>query len=138
MILFEAGRGRGRGGGVPVLPAGMWEALNGSNGNSGSDNLAVDVDAFLSGDNDLNIADSNGDLMPVGFGRSGGRNGGRTGGRGRGRGRDFDERGGRGRGIERDLKGKDWECPSCTNINWSWRTTCNKCNASKPAVRKLC
>jgi hypothetical protein len=30
------------------------------------------------------------------------------------------------------LKGTDWECPSCTNVNWSWRSTCNKCNTSKP------
>jgi hypothetical protein len=31
------------------------------------------------------------------------------------------------------MKGKDWECPSCTNMNWSWRTNCNKCNTGKPA-----
>ena len=33
--------------------------------------------------------------------------------------------------IERDMKGKDWECLSCFNLNWSWRGTCNKCGATK-------
>ncbi len=34
--------------------------------------------------------------------------------------------------IEKDLKGKDWNCPSCLNLNWSWRTNCNMCGTMKP------
>eukprot|EP01036_Dinobryon_divergens_P028847 gene28847-37854_t len=118
----SAGRGRGRGGvGVPVLPAGMWESLHGNSNSSGDS--AAELDSFLAD------SASFGEVMPSGFGR-GGRGSGRAGGRG---GRIPDGRG-RGRGIERDLKGKDWECPSCTNINWSWRSTCNKCNGAKPAA----
>jgi hypothetical protein len=29
------------------------------------------------------------------------------------------------------MKGKDWECPSCSNVNWSWRTNCNMCSTAK-------
>lgn len=36
------------------------------------------------------------------------------------------------RGPAKDLKGVDWNCPQCDNLNWSWRTTCNKCNTAKP------
>ena len=32
-----------------------------------------------------------------------------------------------------EKNGTEWECPSCTNINWHWRSTCNKCNGAKPA-----
>lgn len=35
--------------------------------------------------------------------------------------------------IRLDMKGADWNCPSCGNVNWSWRATCNKCNGAKPA-----
>ena len=107
---------------MPVLPAGMWESMHGTSNSSGDS--AAELESFL--------ADSTsfGEVMPSGFGR-GGRGSGRAGGRG-GR---MPEGRGRGRGIDRDLKGKDWECPSCTNINWSWRSTCNKCNGAKPAVQ---
>lgn len=106
---------------MPVLPAGMWESLHGNNQNSNNaGDSAAELEAFLSRDSE--------EVMPSGFGR-GGRGGGRMGGRGR-----ISEGRGRGRIIEKDLKGKDWECPSCANINWSWRSSCNKCNASKPAV----
>lgn len=53
-------------------------------------------------------------------------------------GRSFGMGRGRGRGIERDAKGKDWECPSCTNLNWSWRSNCNKCDTAKPASILVC
>lgn len=35
--------------------------------------------------------------------------------------------------FDRDSKGKDWDCQSCGNVNWSWRTSCNKCNEPKPS-----
>jgi hypothetical protein len=41
---------------------------------------------------------------------------------------------GRGTGVEKDLKGKDWNCSSCLNLNWSWRTNCNMCGTIKPSV----
>lgn len=37
-----------------------------------------------------------------------------------------------------DVKGPDWDCPSCGNVNWSWRSTCNKCNGGKPASALVC
>jgi hypothetical protein len=61
----------------------------------------------------------------MGFGRGRGS----AAGRGAGRGSDA----GRGRGFVRDAKGTDWDCPSCGNVNWHWRSTCNKCNGAKPA-----
>jgi hypothetical protein len=36
--------------------------------------------------------------------------------------------------FDKDLKGKDWLCPSCQNTNWSWRTNCNMCATPKPFV----
>lgn len=39
---------------------------------------------------------------------------------------------GRGKGISKDLKGVDWNCSNCDNLNWSWRSTCNKCGTAKP------
>ena len=35
-------------------------------------------------------------------------------------------------GMVRNLKGPDWNCESCGNVNWCWRSNCNKCNTSKP------
>ena len=26
----------------------------------------------------------------------------------------------------------NWKCPQCNNINWKWRTECNKCHAAPP------
>ena len=42
--------------------------------------------------------------------------------------------------FDKDLKGKDWYCPSCANHNWSWRTNCNMCGTPKPfaASGKVC
>lgn len=55
-------------------------------------------------------------------GRDRGSNGG-FGGRGRGRGRG-----------KPNSNGVDWNCVECDNLNWSWRTTCNKCNAGRPVT----
>ena len=109
---------------------GMWDALQGN-----QEKPAVEsVDAIKENSiekHQFEDAYEAGPSMPVSFG--GGR-GGRGSGRGDGRDGRFDGgRGGRGRGLDRDMKGKDWECPSCTNVNWSWRTNCNKCNTAKPA-----
>ena len=37
------------------------------------------------------------------------------------------------KGLQRDVKGPDWDCPSCGNVNWSWRNDCNQCHTKKPA-----
>jgi hypothetical protein len=122
--LPAVGRGRGRGG-VPLLPVGVWDALNGSN-----ERAEQPVEQFLNQAKDDKhndrFADANEDAFRFSFSSFGGRRGGRDG-RGPHGGR------GRGRGPE-DLRGKDWDCPSCTNVNWSWRTHCNKCNTVKPAA----
>jgi hypothetical protein len=138
------GRGRGRGrGGVAVLPAGMWDALTG-NGEKAPE--PAEAAAVEDAEEDAESA------MPAGFGRGennrapGGRG---AGGRGMGGGRGAGGRGmgggrgreGRGRGMDRDQRGQDWDCPACTNTNWSWRGTCNQCNTAKPAslmVRPIC
>ena len=154
MDIDGGGRGRGRGrGGVPVLPegitfvammflcvsddlprrllgvTGMWDALQGS---SESKTVVQEVAKVVEREDSVpeQYEDSrHAPSMPMGFGRGPGRGDFGRGGRG----------GGRGRGPERDAKGKDWECPSCTNVNWSWRSNCNKCNTAKPTsalVRK--
>ncbi len=103
----------------------MWEALNGTTEKKTYEDLPLERTEPSYGESNNNRED----YIPTDsgpgrgqFGRDGGRGGG---GRGRGDGR------GRG-GINKDLKGPDWECPSCTNVNWSWRSTCNKCNTGKP------
>ena len=114
--LPSGGRGRGRGGGVPVLPTGMWNSLNSTA--SSTNNQADGIDTSKS--NNEAFADVASTLpmsstmaIPMGFGNKGG-------GRGAGRGR------GSGRGMQRDVKGPDWDCPSCTNVNWAWRDECNQ------------
>jgi hypothetical protein len=90
----------------------MWESLHGS---SVRDNDDRDQSSAKEETEEYT------NNIPVGFGRG---RGAAASGRGRGR----------GRGIDKDLKGKDWECGSCSNINWSWRSTCNKCNSAKPVA----
>lgn len=120
---------KGRGG-VPVLPEGMWDSLQGitntEKSNQDQDNLTNNDSKLIDNNIDDNDNDYNNEI-PVSFGRSSTTSGGL--GRGRGRGRQ--------NGLERDVKGKDWDCPSCTNLNWSWRSTCNKCNTARPYVPKV-
>ncbi|XP_078656180.1 uncharacterized protein LOC144902555 isoform X2 [Branchiostoma floridae x Branchiostoma belcheri] len=69
------------------------------------------------------------------FGRGGGRGGGGGGGRGFGGPRDFGGgRGGRDGGRSMEQREGDWSCPNpeCGNTNFSWRTSCNRCQAPKP------
>jgi len=36
-------------------------------------------------------------------------------------------------GREKELEANpDWKCPNCNINNWSWRTSCYKCNTAKP------
>lgn len=108
----------------------MWDSLNSSSrkDNYDVDNIQLGKDSDRQSGDDSNGEDRD-DLatygyMPSSFGR----------GRGRGLGRDSGRNSGRGRGLERDVKGKDWDCPSCSNTNWSWRSACNKCGTGKPIV----
>ena len=115
------GRGRGRGvvaKGNAILPAGLWTELNNSTIS------IVDEPACMNNreDGSRQFADADySDLanvnIPSDFGVR----------KGAGRGR-----GGNKPGIEIDKKGCDWNCPSCGNLNWSWRTNCNRCDAQNP------
>jgi hypothetical protein len=136
------GRGRGRGSsGVPVLPQGLWEEISGGLGGSGASSSALNEEEPVRGEDfrydepdryeEVVSDDGGNDFMPMSFGR-GGAGGGK--GRGRGRGGDRGDGAGRGRGFEKDLKGADWTCDSCGNVNWSWRATCNKCQTARPYV----
>ena len=99
------GRGRGRGGGVPVLPTGMWESLTSSSTINAAEEDRRNEGQFDDAEDTQRRGDDH-----------------------RSHQRDS------GKGIERDLKGKDWECPSCSNVNWSWRTNCNACGVMKPKL----
>jgi hypothetical protein len=112
---------------VAIYVAGMWDAMQPSADKPAAKDETSDAMPKDDADHrQYEDAREDSFAMPMGFGR--GRGGGR-GDFGRGGGR-----GGRGRGgLERDVKGKDWDCPSCTNTNWSWRTNCNKCGTGKPA-----
>ena len=99
----------------------MWESLN--NGSFEKNDFNDDFDAVLK-NNNTNYIDDDNDKIPRGFGRSQAGSNRADSGRGGGRGR------GRGRGLV--SKEADWECPSCTNVNWSWRTNCNMCSTLKP------
>ena len=93
------------------------------------------------GDDDGKYADAEGEeggafnFIKQGLGGGGGRNG-----VGRGRGTiptQGQSQGGLGPGgIQLNKKGVDWNCPSCGNLNWSWRTNCNKCETGKCLRRK--
>jgi hypothetical protein len=123
------GRGRGRGGGIPVLPTGssllatdisdlfsqssptigMWESLA-TETSTEEDKVKYDEEKYAD-----SAASS---FHPVPSSRhhqSGTEKG------------SFEKR-----GPAKDLKGVDWNCPQCDNLNWSWRNKCNKCNTAKP------
>jgi hypothetical protein len=109
------GRGRGRGGGVPLLPSGMWNDLVNTDDQSSSEHKKRNFE------NDQTLEE----MKQMTFG---------GGGRGRGKPVLNDDRGPP-RGFARDAKGTDWNCPSCGNTNWSWRTNCNRCSTAKPVVK---
>lgn len=118
------GRGRGRGGGVPLLPSGLWNDIKSDTVEPERIEPPVKKIDDISSDN-IKIMDS---MQIVSFGGNG---------RGRGRGRG----GGSGRSgpaFEKDAKGPDWECPGCSNVNWSWRSNCNRCQTAKPGAPIVC
>jgi hypothetical protein len=113
------GRGRGRGAGVPVLPVGMWnEIVNTNDDKTDTKTTIMDQEQFEASENDRTLEE----MKQMTFGGFG---------RGRGKpGMNSDRP-----GFVRDAKGSDWECPSCANVNWSWRTNCNRCSTAKPIVK---
>lgn len=113
------GRGRGRGGGVPLLPTGMWNDIVNT----------ADDHPTSSSDNKQKFLDNEQTLEEMKQMTFGG------GGRGRGKSISNTERGPPSGGFTRDAKGPDWNCPSCGNTNWSWRTNCNRCSTAKPVVK---
>ena len=147
------GRGRGRGGGTAILPEGIWNDIvvnrdedeedNEVGNNSRSDNQLKDLDDRVrdmedhqrqqellqdgeegrNSSNYANAEDGNFTFMKEGFG---GRNG-----VGRGRGKVKGQSSLGPGGVELNKKGVDWNCPTCGNLNWSWRTNCNKCDTGK-------
>jgi hypothetical protein len=125
--LSGRGRGRGRGGGVPLLPSGLWNELKSDSTEPDPSEPVAKKSDDIASDN-FKTMDS---MQMMSFG-----GGGRGRGRGRGRG---DGRGGRsGPGFEKDAKGPDWECPGCSNVNWSWRSNCNRCQTAKPGAPVVC
>jgi hypothetical protein len=113
--LAHAGRGRGRGrgggggGGVPLLPKGVWESLH-STEHVNDDEEAID--SFLkdtTGNSKEQFKDPEEQDKRL-----------------------HQSAEGAVPGVEKDMKGKDWNCPSCQNLNWSWRTNCNMCSTPKP------
>ena len=145
------GRGRGRGGGTAILPQGIWneivvnrdeddEDTNDFEANNRSESKDLDdrvremekkqqeqeeeQDHESKYDDATDQNANSFDFIKLGFG-------GRSG-VGRGKGGELKGQGGLGPGgVELNKKGIDWNCPSCGNLNWSWRTNCNKCNAGR-------
>lgn len=125
------GRGRGRGGGgVAVLPAGkskggfnllglisslktkgVWDSLHGNEQDRSKSEETLEN--FLKESSSKNQYDDVDEPSNR---------------------RDDDKDSQQRKGFNKDLKGKDWSCPSCTNTNWSWRTNCNMCGTPKPFV----
>eukprot|EP01035_Chromulina_nebulosa_P018945 gene18945-24753_t len=131
--LPRVGQGRGRGRGVPLLPAGLWESFNDSENNPSKEvdinniNINNFEDNDYENDNSIKNEDSNNSnsfnessSRPMSFGSTRNRNGGFT--------KEFGNK----KGLIKDAKGSDWNCLKCENLNWSWRSHCNKCNTAKP------
>lgn len=87
---------------------GVWESLQGNN-----EDINISIEAI-----ENSVKDHDRDDLSFERGRDSNKN-------------SSSQRSGLG-GFARDAKGPDWNCLECGNVNWSWRTTCNKCNASKP------
>jgi hypothetical protein len=107
------------------LLIGVWDSLNGINNNQSNEQ----VENFIQNNHEDNqyLDANNEEPNFTSFGNRNNRN--------NIKGRGFNNRngkGGRGRGLDMDQRGKDWTCPSCSNLNWSWRSNCNVCNTAKP------
>ena len=117
------GRGRGHGGGVPILPSGMWnEIINTDDTSIPSISSSSHIPSSYEEKNEQTLHE----MKQMTFG-----------GRGRGgfsQGK-YDQSSSGGGGFVRDAKGSDWNCNSCGNTNWSWRTNCNRCSTPKPVVK---
>lgn len=148
------GRGRGRGG-KALLPEGIWDSLNSTTNSiepnfdkkinilvesnkdkdiktkienhSDKNNSKNDNDQdnhYLSKNENVDKIDRDNNLPPRGFGRGSNNSH---------KGRE-DKMRGFGNGSS---KGQDWDCLSCGNTNWSWRTACNACQIFRKVEKKL-
>lgn len=106
------GRGRGRGGGVPLLPSGLWQSL------TSEAPAPIDIDVKIKAlSNSAQFEDDVNDHAPPAGTAHYNHNKSSVGPPKKG-------------GIPDPAV--DWTCPSCTNVNWAKRPTCNMCNAPKP------
>lgn len=119
------GRGRGRGSGQAILPAGLWESIRGDadDDNGGHHQQQHKQQPALPELPQQHYEPHNNDQFEDAADY------GPVKGRGRHSRRDDDEI--RGKPV---FKKGDWECQSCMNMNWSWRTHCNMCNAPRLGV----
>ncbi len=136
------GRGRGRGGGVPLLPSGtsimsffcrtenislllgVWESLHATNEKMSTHSESLEK--FLQDNGQMVNGQFNDILEDVKHSANN-----HIDNSSHSPHHEDDHRSGK-NVIEKDLKGKDWNCPSCLNLNWSWRTNCNMCGTMKP------
>jgi hypothetical protein len=139
---ISKGRGRGRGG-KALLPEGMWDSLNSTNSTEPNFDKKINILVESNKDKDINTvqysdknqsknenidksdSDYDNNLPPREFGRSSSNSS--------YRGRE-DKTKGFGNG---NSKGQDWDCLSCGNTNWSWRTSCNACQILRKVEKKL-
>ncbi len=136
MNQAPAGRGRGRGGGVPLLPEGLFKTLT-----SGSKELTIEAGQFDDGEgNDAHDDDKKRESNNVededdaDAGEVAGKKVVLTLEEKRARFSNKDNNNRQPKGPAADLKGKDWNCAACNNLNWSWRAQCNTCKAPKPEI----